>query len=185
MAVHKIDCKFEEVILSIMRIVGIELEIEQEVSGINMSYNFITDKISYDPERIYEAKKELHKPISLETYLQIFTLHELGHALDRESLLHSLDETLEIFDMKRNYSIKEQYNHSTLLALLIKEHQMNIQFEKTAWDNARKLNKEFNIVDRNIFDQVQVHSLRTYTNLYERDFKIYNQLLLDESSKVA
>src|SRR5699024_2847356 len=139
----------------------------------------------YDPDRIYEAKKELHTPISLEKYIQIFTLHELGHALDRDALLNSLDKTLEIFEMKKRHSLKEQYSNPSLLTNLIHEHKMNIQFEKTAWDHAERLNKQFKIVDNKIFDQVRNHSLSTYIELYEEDLRVYNQLLLKENLKSA
>ena len=69
------------------------------------------------------------------------TLHELGHAVDREALQASLPRTIEIFTMKKQHTLKEIYHQEQLLAMLIEEHEMNIQFEQTAWENAWMLNR--------------------------------------------
>lgn len=173
------------VIQSVMEAVEVEVEIRQENSGVNMSYNFIRNTVGFDPRRIQKAREELQIPISLELYIKIFTLHELGHAIDQEALVDSLPRTIEIFEMKKGYSLNDHYNHTDFLAVLIEEHEMNIAFEETAWKNAENLNKQYNIVEWARFEKVKTHSLATYTSLYEDDLHLYNKLMAEHSEQIA
>ena len=91
---------------STMDAVKMDVEIRKDCSGVNMSYNFIGHFIGFDEERLIEAIEETSFPISLETYIKILTLHELGHAIDRHNLLATIDRTFEIFDMKNTHSLK-------------------------------------------------------------------------------
>ena len=175
----------KNLIQSVMEAVEIEVEIRQENNGVNMSYNFIRNVVGFDPRRVQKARKELQIAISLELYIKIFTLHELGHAVDQKALLDSLPRTIEIFEMKRNYPLSELYNRIDLLAMLIEEHEMNIAFEETAWTNAEKLNKQYNIVEWARFEKVKAHSLATYTSLYEEDLLLYNKLVAEHSEQIA
>lgn len=168
--------KIKKMIATTMEAVEFPLQIVKQKSGINMSYNFIDHYVCYDPERIREAIHELMIPISLENYIAIFTMHELGHAMDRDALMQSIPKTLDIFKMKKNTPLKEQYSQSHLLAMIIEEHEMNISFEETAWANAEKLNEKYQLVDRAVFAQLKSHSLLTYQRLYEEDLKVYQQM---------
>ncbi|MFK9094445.1 integrase [Bacillus salipaludis] len=150
-----------------------------------MSYNFILDYIGYDGKRIDEAIKEMQAPISLKWYIQAFTLHELGHAIDRKALLDSLTQTFEYYEMKKNHPIYEQYSDPDLLAMLIEEHKMNIVFEETAWANAEKLNRDFGIVDWVIFEKLKNQGMATYLNLYTKDLQLYNKLLAEQTEQIA
>ncbi|NEU32153.1 integrase, partial [bacterium LRH843] len=132
----------KDLIQSVMKAVEIEIEVRQENTGVNMSYNFIQNFVGFDAKRIQKARTELQSPLSLELYIKIFTLHELGHAVDQKALLDSLPRTIEILQMKRSYTRNEHYNNTDLLAILIEEHEMNIAFEETAWTNAENLNKQ-------------------------------------------
>ena len=173
----------EQLIQSTIRAVGIEIELKQEHTGVNMSYNFILDYIGYDVKRIEEAIKEMQAQVSLKSYIKAFTLHELGHALDRNALLDSLTKTLEFYDMKKNYTIFEQYSDYNLLTMIIEEHEMNIAFEETAWANAEKLNMEYGIVDWASFEKVKNQGMATYLNLYAKDLLIYNKLVSEQQTE--
>ncbi|MFZ7947092.1 MULTISPECIES: integrase [Bacillaceae] len=175
----------EQIIQSTLRTVGIEIELKHQLTGVNMSYNFILDYIGYDVKRIEEAIMEMQAPVSLKSYIHSFTLHELGHALDRKALLDSLPKTLEYYEMKKNHSISEQYSDTNLLAMLIEEHEMNIGFEETAWVNAEKLNKEFGIVDWASFEKLKNQGMDTYLQLYAKDLQRYNKLLSEQTEQIA
>jgi hypothetical protein len=175
----------EQLIQSTIRNVGIDIELKQQITGINMSYNFIFDYIGYDDIRIEEAIKEMRDPVSLQSYIKAFTLHELGHALDRNALLDSLTKTLEFYDMKKNYPIHERYSDPNLLAMLIEEHEMNIGFEETAWANAEKLNMEYGIVNWESFEKVKKQGMATYLNLYAEDLHLYNKLVAEHIEQIA
>ncbi|MFJ5768435.1 integrase [Psychrobacillus sp. NPDC093180] len=175
----------QRLIRSTMQAVGMEVELKQDNSGINMSYNFIGDYVGFDVDRLLEVSKEMQTPISLELYIKIITMHELGHAIDRDALLNTLARTLEIFDTKKSHSLYELYNNIDLLAMLIEEHEMNIVFEETAWENAKNLNKEFQMVDEEIFEAVKAHSLATYKSLYEEDLQLYEELAALQSVQIA
>ncbi|MGX9136380.1 integrase [Rummeliibacillus sp. JY-2-4R] len=162
-----------------------DLELRQDHSGINMSYNFIRNYIGFDAKRLEEAKNELQSLVPLEVYVKTITMHELGHAIDREALLASLSKTLEFFEMKDQYTLSEIYNDEQLLASLLDEHQMNITFEETAWDNAEKFNQILHLVDENTFNMIRKHSLATYNDLYQEDLQLYNELVMNHTLKPA
>lgn len=175
----------EQLIQSTMRAVEIEIELKQNPTGVNMSYNFILNYIGYDVKRIEEAIKEMQVQVSLECYIKAFTLHELGHALDRKTLLDSLTKTVEFYEMKKNNTIYEQYSDYKLLTMLIEEHEMNIAFEETAWANAEKLNMEYGIVDWDSFEKVKNQGMATYLKLYAKDLQIYNKLVSEQTEQIA
>ncbi|MEC1525783.1 integrase [Neobacillus niacini] len=173
----------EQLIQSTIRAVGIEIELKQEHTGVNMSYNFILDHIGYDVKRIEEAIKEMQAQVSLKSYIKAFTLHELGHALDRQALLESLSKTLEFYEMKKNHTKFEQYSDENLLKMIIEEHEMNIAFEETAWVNAEKLNMKYGIVDWESFEKAKNKGMATYLNLFEKDLIIYNKLVSEQPTE--
>ena len=174
-----------QLISSTMQDVKMAVELKQDFSGVNMSYNFIGDYVGFDVKRLVEVINEMQLPISLELYIKIITLHELGHAIDRIALLDSLTRTLEIFDTKQSHSLYELYNDVNLLAMIIEEHEMNIVFEETAWRNAENLNRKFHIVDWENFDDVRAHSLLTYKNLYKQDLHLYEELVAEHTNQIA
>lgn len=92
----------EEIIKSVMDTVKINLELRQDHSGVNMSYNFIGNYIGVDFERLLSSWEETHTSISLESFIKVLTIHELGHAADRLALLESLERTIEIFQTKKD-----------------------------------------------------------------------------------
>lgn len=175
----------KELILRTIGSVGMELDVKLEQSGINMSYNFILHYISFDAMRIKTAVKELQQEITIEDYIKTFSLHELGHAIDRDALLASLDKTVEIYDLKSKYSMEELYNEHQLLSAIIEEHQMNIIFEKTAWNHAELLNRKYRIVDETIFHLLKERGLKTYIDSYQKDFNIYINLLSLQNEQIA
>jgi hypothetical protein len=175
----------EQLIKSTIRAVGMDMELNEKHTGVNLSYNFILNYIGYDVKRIEEAIKEMQDRVSLKSYIQAFTLHELGHALDRKALLDSLTRTLEFYEMKKNYTIYEQYSEYNLLTMIIEEHKMNIAFEETAWANAEKLNMEYGIVDWESFEKVKNQGMATYLNLYVEDLQIYNKLVSEQTEQIA
>lgn len=175
----------EEIIKSVMNTVKIDLEIRPDHSGINMSYNFIGHYIGIDFERLLSAWEENEAPISLESYIKVLTIHELGHAIDRLALLESLERTIEIFRAKNSYVLSEIYNNRDLLSMIVEEHEMNIKFEETAWINAEHLNLEFNFIDHSSFKLVKRHSLESYRTLYLEDLKLYEILLESQGEKTA
>lgn len=164
---------------------GMNVPIKQDVSGINMSYNFIGDYIGFDATRLFEAKNEIFPSPSLEVYIKTLTLHELGHGVDRQALLASLSRTLEIYTMKNNYSSKEIYNNKQLLSMIIEEHEMNMTFEETAWENAWDLNQKLQLVEQHDFEHIKVHSLATYQKNYQADLQLYNDLLAQPILQLA
>ncbi|WP_152534709.1 hypothetical protein [Bacillus cihuensis] len=107
------------------------------------------------------------------------------HAVDRKSLLDSLERTIEIFKMKKRYSQYELYNDRKLLAMLIEEHEMNIVFEETAWENSKKMNEEYSIVDWRSFELVKAQGLATYIHLYQEDLNLYKRLVAEHSDQIA
>ncbi|RHW40075.1 integrase [Lysinibacillus yapensis] len=173
---HYTEDYLYQLISSTIQKVGLNNELIMEESGINMSYNFITDKVGFDAKRLVEAWKEIEAAIPFEKYVQALTMHELGHAIDREALEQSLDRTLEIMEMKNDHSDIELYTNEHLLAVIIEEHEMNIVFEETAWRNAKILNAKAGLVDEVTFEIIKNHSLATYQSIYTEDLAIYNQV---------
>lgn len=170
-----------QLILSTINAVGMNTELKKDECGINMSYNFIGDYVGFDGKRLVEASKEMQVDIPFEQYVKTLTIHELGHAIDREALQASLDRTLEILDMKNNHSPRELYTNPDLLSVLLEEHEMNIQFEETAWRNAKILNEEARLVDEITFELIKKHSLSTYKDIYEEDLSLYSKLVEERS----
>ena len=168
-----------------MKRVGLELELFEINSGVNMTYDFIKHTIGIDIDRVQEARKELEDAPVLEEYIRILTLHELGHALDREALLDSLERTIGFYHMKKRYSLKEQYCNAALLDKLLEEHEMNIAFEEKAWANAKILNTQFGIADGESFDKVKAQSMASYIRLYERDLFLREKLSSSQTSNSA
>ncbi|MER2010234.1 MAG: integrase [Psychrobacillus sp.] len=165
-----------ELIYSTIKATGLNTMLEEDHTGVNMSYNFITNVVSFDANRLVEAAGELPS-IPFDHYVKTITLHELGHAIDRPALDASLTRTLDYFDMRDQYSTKEIFKNPDLLGMLIEEHQMNIAFEETAWANAENLNEKLLLIDQNTFEMIKNHSLSTYINNYEEDLAVYKQLL--------
>ena len=181
----KYFCEIEEIIQSTVKEVEMDIELKKDNSGINMSYNFIGDYIGVDLNRLVAAKDEMTLPIPLELYVKILTIHELGHAIDRQALMATMDRTVEIYHMKQNHSLKELYNNLDLLTVILEEHKMNITFEYTAWDNAEMLNEKYAIVEPGYLAFVKKHSLSTYLNSYHEDLSIYNNLIAEANEQIA
>lgn len=160
----------------ILEKVEMVLPVREMSDGINMSYNFIGQYIGYDAKRLPVAHKEMAPQLSFETYVTAITLHELGHVIDHEALEASLTRTVDIFTMKKNNSMRQIFQNPDLLAMLLEEDEMNIVFEKTAWDNAALLNKRYSIMDEQAFEFIRQQSLATYIVLYEEDLAAYEQL---------
>ena len=170
-----------QLILSTITAVGMETELKKDDCGINMSYNFIGDYVGFDGKRLVEAWQEMQADIPFEQYVKTLTMHELGHAIDREALQASLDRTLEIMDMKNSLSARELYTNRNYLSVLLEEHEMDISFEETAWRNAKLLNDTAGLVDDFTFELIKKHSLATYLDLYEEDLALYNKLSEEHS----
>lgn len=165
-----------QLIQSTMDAVQLNLPLKEDRSGVNMCYNFIGEYVGFDAQRLVKAHEEMNTTISLETYIQTITIHELGHAMDQAALSASLPRTVEIFQMKKRHPVHELYTNPELLASLIEEHEMNLVFEETAWNNAEKLNEHYQIVDPSAFEQIRRHSLSSYYKLYEEDLQLYDKL---------
>lgn len=168
-----------------MNTVGMELQLIEQNTGVNMSYDFIKDFVGVDLSRAQEAWNELAFSVPFETYIKVMTLHELGHAADREALLDSLPRTIQIYKMKKSRPLKEQYSNAALLAMRIEEHEMDIAFEETAWQNAEDMNRQAVFSDPVIFRQIKTHSLRSYIQKYKKDLQLYNELLAAEIEQTA
>ena len=170
----------EKIIHSTVRTVKMTMELRIDNSGINMSYNFIGNYIGVDLKSLFIAIEEVSNPIAPDLYVKTLTINE-----DRPGLLQTLDRTVEIYNMKRNYSTKEIYNDLALLAVILEEHEMNLLFEETAWTNAEKLNEKYQIVDPLSLESVKEHSLSTYRASYQADLSIYNRLLKETNEQIA
>lgn len=170
---------------SAMNTAGMDLQLIEQNTGVNMSYDFIKNFVGVDLNRVQEAWHELAFFVPLETYIKVMTLHELGHAADREALLDSLPRTMEIYKMKRSVPLKEQYSNPELLAMRIEEHEMNIAFEKTAWHNAEEMNRSAGFPPPSVFAQIKAHSLKSYLRNYEKDLRLYKELPIREIEQTA
>ena len=144
-----------QLILLTIDAVGMQTELKKDDCGINMSYNFIGDYVGFDGKRLVEAWQEMQVDIPFEQYVTTLTMHELGHAIDREALQASLDRTLEIMDMKNSLSARELYTNIDHLSVLLEEHEMDIAFEETAWHNAKYLNEAAGLVDDFTFELIK------------------------------
>ncbi|HJF30731.1 MAG TPA: integrase [Sporosarcina psychrophila] len=182
---RNLNKRIKQSISATAKAVHMDTLLKHQHSGVNMSYNFIHNFVGFDVLRIKEARKSMQEPVSLETYIQTLTLHELGHAVDREALLDSLPRTIEIYLMKRKYTAFEYRRSINHFAMIIEEHVMNIEFEETAWRNAEMLNRFYGIVNWGDFEKVKAHSLATYKNLYENDLRLYQALTAEMSIQAA
>lgn len=165
--------------------VHIEMEVRHRSTGINMCYQFIKNYILFDSDRLPRARSEMYNKVDLEVYIKTLTLHELGHFLDRDALLASIPQTLEFFKKKRKSPLFERKLNVHLFQLDIDEHEMNYVFEETAWTNAEKLNRLYQIVNWSDFEKVKFNSLLTYTASYNRDLLIYQRLLAEANKQIA
>lgn len=166
-----------EVITSTIRAVNMDLKLKQERTGVNMMYDFIKNEVLVDCERVQAACMELPEPMSLKTYVEILTIHELGHAMDREALHASLDRTIEIYEAKKLVAAEKRAIDLPYLTMLLEEHEADIVFEQTAWANAEILNRFFQVADWHCFETVKAHSLSTYEASLETDRMLFNKLL--------
>lgn len=162
------------VIESTIRDVLMDVELKQEITGVNMMYDFIKDEVIVDIARVQKACQELPEPMPLETYLRVLTIHELGHAMDRQALLDSLDRAKEIILMKKQAAAEKRPTDLPFITMVIEEHETDIAFEETAWANAEILNSFFEVVAGDSFEIVKAHSLSTYRAAHEADLEIYN-----------
>jgi antirestriction protein ArdC len=162
---------------STIRAVNMDVELKQESTGVNMMYDFIKDEVIVDIDRVQKACQELPEPMPLEIYLRVLTIHELGHAMDRKSLLGSLDRTKEIIIMKKQAAAEKRPRDLSLMTMVIEEHKSDITFEETAWANAEILNSFFEIVDGDSFEIVRATSLSTYRAAYDADLEIYHGII--------
>lgn len=167
------ESQIVELIESTIRAVHMDVELKQESTGVNMMYDFIKDEVIVDIARVQKACQELPEPMPLETYLRVLTIHELGHAMDRQALLDSLDRAKEIIVMKKQAAAEKRSTDLPFMTMVMEEHETDIAFEETAWVNAEILNSFFEIVDGDSFEKVKVHSLSTYRAAYEADLEIY------------
>lgn len=174
------DCMTESQIAtlveSIIYAVNMDVKVKMERTGVNMMYDFLKDEVIVDSKRVQKACNALPQPVSLDTYIRVLTIHELGHAMDREALLKSLDRTKEVIAMKKQAAAEKRPADYLLMKMIIEEHESDITFEETAWANAVILNSFFKIVDGDSFEKVRTHSLSTYQKLYEDDLIIYHGL---------
>lgn len=153
--------KISDYITETMQEVQLPKKVESLSNNINMTYNYITDKISFDPSRIqYNLKK--YPLISLKDYVITFTLHELGHSLDRDNLLNSYEQTLEWFKLSKKLNKHEKARNLKYLKLCLLEDHANLAFEKEAWNNAIHLNNEFQLVPMDTLEHLKSDSLFTY-----------------------
>lgn len=161
-------------IYATMQEVNIVKNILSLSNNINMTYNYLTDEISFDSNRIAHILN-YYPHISLKNYITTFTLHELGHAIDRENLLKSYDQTLECFRLSKRLTDEEKQTNAQFIKLSFLEDKANLQFELTAWENAILLNHQYNLVATHILDELKHDSLLTYKRNYERSKKLFHQ----------
>lgn len=172
-------------IYSVMELLDFKLEVVENNRGINMSYNFIYHRLGIDFERVQLAKEELDLPVSLKTYIEVMTLHELGHAADREALLESLSWTIEVYNMKKAAPHDKHRTDPDLLNIIMDEQLMNLEFEKTAWNHAEAFNDQYQITDKKTFQSIRQHSLASYEKPYFQNLRLYEELLAGTTGLTA
>src|SRR5690606_17617859 len=89
----------------------------------------------------------------------------------------SLPWTIEVYNMKKTAPYDKQRSDPDLLKIILDEHLMNLEFERTAWTHAETFNDQYQIADKNTFASIRQHSLSSYENPYFRDLKLYEELL--------
>lgn len=172
-------------ISTVMGMVNMEIEVRHQLTGINLCYEFIENRVLFDSRRIIDARKEMLSPVGLEAYVKTLALHELGHAMDREALLASLPRAIEMAHAKRITPYHERKSNLDLIRIDLEEHEMNYAFEETAWSNAEKLNRLYHVVGWEDFEQIKFDSLLSYTALYNRDLLIHHNLVAATSVQIA
>lgn len=175
--------KIRKLIESTIKKVDMKVATGVQRTGVNMSYDYIEDRVYVDCDRVIKAHMEMKTSITIDVYIKTLTIHELGHAIDRESLLSSMNRMIEIAKLKRKHAFIERRERLELFSVDIEAHEMDIEFEKTAWDNARLLNKKYQIVSETVFDQIEAHSMSSYLNFYEKDLITYKRLVAAERMK--
>ncbi|EMR07345.1 hypothetical protein C772_00361 [Bhargavaea cecembensis DSE10] len=165
--------QIEKIIRETMIRVGVTREVRLERNGINMTYHFIHDYITYDPDRIPEAVSEQMRPVSLETYVAAITMHELGHALDRRALLAGLPLSREVYQTRKTTPPKVLERNPEYMAKVIYEEERNLIAEKTAWANAAELNRKYRLISELDFEAIRRQSLSTYERRLAGKVKVY------------
>lgn len=173
------------IIKTTMRTVNMDMELKDERTGVNMMYDFIKDEVLVDCDRVQEACKEISEPIPLQTYVEVVTIHELGHAMDRKALLASLDRAVELYEAKKIVAAENRATDIPFIKMRLEELSTDIAFEKTAWANAEILNRFFGIVDWAYFERIRSHSLSTYEKLFEQEMKCYKNLMKKSETVLA
>jgi len=172
--------KIRKLITATIQAVDLKVKVGIQQSGVNMSYDFIEDCVYVDLKRVIKARLEMLQPVDLPEYIKALTLHELGHALDRDSLLTAMPRMIEIARIKRENQFVTRRKDIQLFSYDIEAHKMDIAFEKTAWDNARVLNAQYGIISWHAFEQVENHSMSSYYDFYEKDLTDYKRLVAAE-----
>jgi hypothetical protein len=165
--------QIEKVIRETMIRVGVKREVRLERNGINMTYHFIHDYITFDPDRIPEAVAEQMRPVSLETYVAAITMHELGHALDRRALLAGLSLSREVYQMKKTAPPKVLERNPEYMAKVILEEEQSLVAEKTAWENAEELNRKYRVISELDFAAIRRQSLSSYEHRLARKVRVF------------
>lgn len=160
----------EETVFKYIDTVARKVDLPKEIislsNGVNMTYNYLTDEISFDARRIAHILN--HYPhISLKDYVTTFTLHELGHSLDRDNLLQSYDQTVKWYELSNRLTSEEKETNLPFLELSYLEAEADLHFEHVAWSHAIRLNEAFDLVSELVFDQLQNDSLLTYVDNFE------------------
>jgi len=165
--------QIEKIIHETMNHVGVIREVRLERNGINMTYHFIHDYVTYDPDRILEAVSEQERRVSMETYVAAITMHELGHALDRRALLAGLPLSREVYQLKKTTPPKVLERNPEYMAKIIAEEERNLRAEKTAWDNAAELNRKHGLISELDFAAIKRQSLSSYERRLAGKVKVY------------
>ncbi|VDG97893.1 Uncharacterised protein [Lysinibacillus sphaericus] len=177
---NQLNNDIETIIRDTITTVGMEIDVVQKKTGVNMMYDFIEHCVLVDSERLHIARGEMDHMLPISDYVQALTLHELGHALDRKALLESLPGTRDVIELKRTFSRQELYRNSHLLKKIIDENNQDYQFEETAWTNAERLNNMFHIVSTHCLIQMKEHGLATYKQTFLQDNAVYEGLVAAE-----
>lgn len=172
----------EKIIFQYIDTITNKLDLPKEIislsNGVNMTYNYLTDEISFDAQRITHILN--HYPhISLKDYVTTFTLHELGHSLDRDNLFESYDQTVEWYKLSNGLTPEEKEINLRFLELSYLEAEADLHFEHVAWSHAIRLNEIFHLVSEPVFNQLQADSLLTYEDNYE-----YSKELFEANKKI-
>lgn len=174
--------QIQDLVEQTIRDVEMEVAVKQEATGVNMMYDFIKHEVLIDMERIRKAYGELPESMPFETYICTLTIHELGHGMDRDALLASLDRAVEIMKEKKQACAEKRDRDLPFMEMLIEEHERDIVFEETAWANAELLNRYYEIVNWQDFLKVKEHSLASYQTSYEKDLAVYQERKVAQDS---